>query len=104
MILTNNFDTYYKARMLSQVSKKPHPWKYDYNGLGFNYRMPNLNAALGCAQIKKLQNLLKAKKLYSKYESKFKNHKEFFLLKELPNTECNNWLITIILKKIVKIY
>ncbi len=100
MILTNNFKIYNQAKMLSQVSKKPHPWKYDYRGLGFNYRMPNINAALGYAQIKKLKNLLKAKKkLYSKYESKFKNHKDFYLLKELPDTKCNNWLITIILKK-----
>ena len=100
MILTNNYKIYNQAKMLSQVSKKPHPWKYEYKGLGFNYRMPNLNAALGYAQIKKLKNFLKEKKkLYSKYESKFKNHKEFYLLKELPNTECNNWLITIILKK-----
>ena len=100
MILTNNFKIYNQAKMLSQVSKKPHPWKYDYKGLGFNYRMPNLNAALGCAQIKKLKNFLKAKKkLYFKYESKFINHKEFYLLKELPDTKCNNWLITIILKK-----
>ena len=100
MILTNNFKIYNEAKMLSQVSKKPHPWKYDYRGLGFNYRMPNINAALGYAQIKKLKNLLKAKKkLYSKYESKFKNHKEFYLLKELPDTKCNNWLITILLKK-----
>ncbi len=100
MILTNNLKIYNQAKMLSQVSKKPHPWKYDYRGLGFNYRMPNINAALGYAQIKKLKNLLKAKKkLYSKYESKFKNHKEFYLLKELPDTKCNNWLITIILKK-----
>ena len=100
MIITNNFEIYKKAKMLTQVAKKPHPWKYDYNGLGFNYRMPNLNASLGCAQIKKLKNLLKAKKkLYYKYESKFKNLKEFYLLKELPDAECNNWLITIILKK-----
>jgi len=100
MILTNNFKIYKKAKMLSQVAKKPHPWKYDYNGLGFNYRMPNLNASLGCAQIKKLKNLLRAKKkLYYKYKSKFKNSEEFDLLKKLPDTECNNWLITIILKK-----
>jgi len=100
MILTNNFKIYNQAKFLSQVSKKPHPWKYDYKGLGFNYRMPNLNAALGYAQIKKLKNLLKAKKkLYSKYESKLKNLREFYLLKELPDTKCNNWLITIILKK-----
>jgi len=56
MILTNNFKIYNQAKFLSQVSKKPHPWKYDYKGLGFNYRMPNLNAALGYAQIKKLKN------------------------------------------------
>ena len=100
MILTNNLKIYNQAKILSQVSKKPHPWKYDYKGLGFNYRMPNLNAALGCAQIKKLKSFLKAKKkLYLRYESKFKNHKEFSLLKELPDTKSNNWLITIILKK-----
>ena len=100
MILTNNLKIYNQAKILSQVSKKPHPWKYDYKGLGFNYRMPNLNAALGCAQIKKLKSFLKAKKrLYLRYESKFKNHKEFYLLRELPDTKSNNWLITIILKK-----
>ena len=41
----------------------------------------------------------KKKKLYSKYESKFKNQREFYLLKELPDTKCNYWLITVILKK-----
>ena len=62
--------------------------------------MPNLNAALGYAQIKKLKNLLKAKKkLYSKYESKFKNQREFYLLKELPDTNAIIGLSQIILKK-----
>ena len=46
MILTNNLKIYNQAKMLSQVSKKPHPWKYDYKGLGFNYRMPNLKVCV----------------------------------------------------------
>ena len=67
--------------------------------------MPNLNAALGCAQIKKLKNLLKAKKNCTQNMSQnSKNLREFYLLKELPDTKCNNWLITIILKKRTKIY
>ena len=46
MILTNNLKIYNQAKIITSI-KKTSPWKYDYKGLGFNYRMPNLNAALG---------------------------------------------------------
>ena len=54
-ILTNNKNLFKRINHISTTSKKNHKWEYDYSELGFNYRLPNLNCALGLSQIKKIQ-------------------------------------------------
>ena len=68
-ILTNNKTLAKKARYLISNSKTPHKWKYSYNQIGYNYRMPNLNAAVGFLQLKYLNKILIEKeKLYKEYK------------------------------------
>ena len=66
--------------------------------IGFNYRLPNINAALGCAQMEKIDWILNAKReIASKYQDYFKD-KDIRFVKERDNTRSNYWLNTIVLK------
>lgn len=67
VLLTNNRSVALKAKSLSTTAKKHgKPWEYDYEEIGYNYRMPNINAALGCAQLKSLGSVLVKKRELSK--------------------------------------
>ena len=97
-IITNSKNFADRIKLLSTNFRHPHKWLYKHNELGFNYRMPSLNAQLGIAQMKKLKNFLKYKrKLYEKYREAFKDIKEFKLMSETFNSKSNYWLQTIIL-------
>ncbi len=99
-MLTNNKKIYLKAKHLSQNAKIEHNWKYDYNDLGYNIGMPNLNASLGFSQIIRLnQNIDTKKKLYKYYEKYFSDLKYFRLLKINRNLKSNYWLITLLINK-----
>jgi len=99
-ILTDSKILADKIKQMSTTSKIPHKWKFEYSDLGYNYRMPGINASLGCAQMLKLPSYVKEKrKLYKKYESTFKHIKEIRILKEPKNAKSNYWLQTIILDK-----
>ena len=82
------------------ICRKKNTIEYDYNDLGYNYRMPSINAALGLAQMESLKFFLKTKKkIYKNYKEISKNFEEFELIKEPKNCESNYWLQGIILKK-----
>ena len=99
-ILTNRKELAHKAEHLISTAKKKHPWEYDHDEVGYNYRMPNINAALGLAQIENIDKLLSLKrKLYHKYFEIFKNFKSIKLFKENDNSRSNYWLQTLILQK-----
>ena len=88
-----------KALKLSLVSKIPHKWKLEYDDIGYNYRMPSINAAIGLSQLKKLNFIIKKKKkLFLNYKKEFKKYSEFVLLDQPKNCKSNFWLNTIILK------
>jgi perosamine synthetase len=55
MIITNDDELGPLAKYITTTAKKPHPWKFEHDMIGFNYRLPNVNAALGCAQMGKAQ-------------------------------------------------
>ena len=98
-ILTNNYKYAKRILNLATIYKKKHPWKYEYDNLGYNYRMPSLNSAIGLSQIKKLKNFVsKKRRLYKIYEKKKSKLKLFKLFKEPINCKSNYWLQTIILK------
>lgn len=92
-ILTNNKDLAVAAKKLTTTSKVPHPWEYEHDQVAYNYRMPNLNAALGCAQLEQLENKLIAKrKLYDKYKESFSNIESAKIVSEPIGTTSNYWL------------
>ena len=98
-LMTNNLKTYKKADHLSQNAKIIHRWKYEYNDLGYNFKMPNLNAALGLAQIERLKKYITSKKkLFKMYNEIFSNNEVLHLFKPPKNLSWNYWLNTILLK------
>ena len=99
-IITNSKKFADKMKLISTNFRKPHRWLYKHNELGFNYRMPSLNAQLGIAQIKKIKNFIKLKRsLYQKYKAAFIDIKELKLMKEMMGSKSNYWLQTLILNK-----
>lgn len=98
-ILTNDETLGNLAKHLTTTAKIPHPWKYQHDRIGYNYRMPNINAALGCAQMKKLPDFLKRKRnLASRYSHAFSSVPEVDFFHEPDFSVSNYWLNAIILK------
>ena len=97
-IVTNNLTLGDRAKFLTTTAKQPHQYEYVHNELGYNYRMPNLNASLACAQLEQLDFFLENKRnLAKKYETFFKG-KGIKFRKETPNTKANYWLMCVELK------
>ena len=95
-IITNNPQLALKARHLSTTAKKSHPWEYDHDAIAWNDRLPNLNAALGVAQLEKFQQILSAKRdLYQLYSKAFSSFSDIELIKNPPDCSSNYWLITL---------
>ena len=98
MILTNNEQLAKSAKHLTTQAKVPHAWEFVHDKIGYNYRLTNINAALGCAQMEILDHLLKLKRtLAQQYKDFFKNT-EFEFFTEPENCTSNYWLNTIITK------
>lgn len=94
-IITNDEEIGLKAKYLTTTAKKPHPYEFYHDDLGYNYRMPNLNAALACAQLEQLDHLLENKRqLATEYASFFATQGINFR-QELENTKANYWLMCI---------
>lgn len=99
-VITNKRIKAMKILELATISRKKHKFEFIYKGLGYNYRMPGLNAALGISQLNKLNDLIKKKRIISKkYERFFKSTKNITYFKEPKNCKSNYWLNTIILEK-----
>ena len=97
-ILTNNEDLAKKAKHITTTAKEPHKWEYTHDMVGYNYRMPNLNAALIVAQLEQLDSFLKSKRsLANLYKAFFKNSDIHFVT-DPKNSKSNYWLNSIILK------
>ena len=97
-LLTNSLKIAKKLKYLSTTAKKPHRWKYEYSDIGYNYRMPGINASLGCAQMKRIKSYVSIKrKLFKKYKDGFKNIKDIVIFQEPKYAKSNYWLQTIIL-------
>jgi len=92
-ILINNKANYIKAKNLTTTNKKKHSYNYDYNDIGYNYRMPNINAAVGCAQLEQIKFFLAIKRnIFKNYYKNFQLLSEFELFKEPKNSKSNYWL------------
>lgn len=100
-ILTNDTDLARHAKHLTTTAKSPHRWAYSHDEIGYNYRMPNINAALGCAQLEQLPNILKAKReLFKRYERAMKNVQGVRLIQEPQGCQSNYWLQTLCLDEV----
>ena len=97
-ILTNNEALARHAKHLTTVAKIPHAWEFRHDEIGYNYRMPNINAALGCAQLEKLSDKLASKReLFKRYQSAFAHVEGVSLFSEPENCQSNYWLQTLVL-------
>ena len=104
-ILTNNEVLARQAKHITTTAKLPHAWEFRHDEIGYNYRMPNINAALGCAQLEQLPSKLKAKReLFSRYQSALKGLKGVQLFSEPMNCQSNYWLQTLLLNEIESKY
>ena len=99
-ILTNDEWLAKKAKHITTTAKVPHAWEYEHNMIGYNYRMPALNAALGLAQLEKLPLFIEQKRnLVKKYQEVFKDIEEIEFFVEPEYAKSNYWLNAIILKE-----
>jgi perosamine synthetase len=97
MIVTNDPELAMRARHITTTAKVPHPWEFYHDEVGYNYRLPNVNAAIGCAQMEQMNNFIACKrKLAAQYAAFFKDIGVIYFT-EQPNCESNYWLNTIIL-------
>ena len=99
VIVTNNETLAKKAKHLTTTAKVPHPYEYVHDEIGYNYRMPNLNASLLVAQLEQLDKFIESKRdLAIKYNNFFINEDTINFIKEPENSESNYWLQAILLK------
>jgi perosamine synthetase len=97
-IVTNDKALAKKAKHLTTTAKVPHKWDFNHDMVGYNYRMPNLNAALLVAQLENLDNFIRSKrKLANVYEAFF-NSTNYVFVKEPVDSKSNYWLNSILLK------
>jgi len=97
-ILTNDESLGKLAKHLTTTAKVPHKWAFNHDQIGYNYRMPNINAALGCAQLEQLPGFLKIKRgLAQHYQAVFNgvDHVKFFT--EPSFAQSNYWLNALLL-------
>ncbi len=92
-----------RAKHLTTTAKVPHKWEYVHDEIAYNYRMPNLNAALLVAQLEQLDRFIKSKRdLALKYEEFFASDEDIDFIKEPTNSKSNYWLQAVIVKDVQK--
>lgn len=98
-IITDDANLARKAKHVTTTAKLPHRWAYEHDEVGFNYRMPNLNAALGCAQLEQMPAFLAAKRqLFDAYGSAFADVDGIEVVGEPTDCLSNFWLQTLRLR------
>lgn len=96
-VLTNDPYLARQAKHLTTTAKLPHRWEFEHDRVGYNYRLPNLNAALGCAQLEQLPNYVAAKRtLAQRYAEAFRGVANVSFFTE-PSGCCSNYWLNVIL-------
>jgi perosamine synthetase len=97
-ILTNNAEIAHRAKHLTTTAKLPHRWELAHDKIGYNYRLPNINAALGCAQLEQLPGFLEGKRrLFEIYQTAFQGVPQSRIFSEPKGCRSNYWLQTLML-------
>ncbi|MDC1004757.1 LegC family aminotransferase [Opitutales bacterium] len=97
MIITNDESLAIRAKHITTTAKVPHAYEFVHDEIGFNYRMPNLNAALGCAQMETLPKMLEIKESIIARYGQFFDGSRIKMIRPIEGATCNNWLSAIIL-------
>jgi perosamine synthetase len=97
-IVTNDEGLAKMAKHLTTQAKVPHPWEFKHDHTGYNYRMPNLNAAMACAQLEQLDFFLRNKRALAESYKTFFESTQFEFVNEPAHSKANYWLCSILLK------
>ena len=99
-ILTDDADLARRLKHLTTTAKVPHPWEFVHDHVGFNYRLPNINAALGCAQLECLPDMLARKRrLAVSYANAFAGRQDVSVIREPAGCRSNHWLNAVLLSQ-----
>lgn len=101
-LITNDDAIGIRAKHVSTTAKIPHPYEFFHDEIGFNYRMPNLNAALACAQLEQLEEILRGKRVLAEKYRAFFDGSEITFKKEPEGTRSNYWLNAVQLENLEK--
>lgn len=97
-VLSNNFDLAAKGKHLTTTAKKPHRWEFYHDEVAWNYRMPNLNAALGCAQMERLPEFVACKRKLANHYGELFAGTPWSFLREPEGGRSNYWLCAVLLR------
>ncbi len=91
-IVTDDEELAWRAKHVTTTAKKPHKWEYIHDEIGYNYRMPNLNAALACAQLEQLDHYIDNKRELAQRYTEFFDGTDISFMTEPENSYSNYWL------------
>lgn len=94
-IITNDIELGTQAKYLTTTAKRPHPYEFFHDEMGYNFRMPNLNAALACAQLESLSGFLEDKRILANKYTEFFKESGIKFRQETPDTKANYWLMCV---------
>lgn len=91
MVITNDESIAHRARHLTTTAKQPHPWLYIHDEVGYNYRLPAINAALGCAQMMRLPGYVESKRRLAKRYARWFDGTDYEFFTEPEGAKSNYW-------------
>tara|TARA_B100001057_G_C22871269_1_gene958992 strand:+ start:10881 stop:12041 length:1161 start_codon:yes stop_codon:yes gene_type:complete len=97
MIITDNSELAKRAKHITTTAKVPHPYEFVHDETGYNYRMPNLNASLGCAQMERLNEFLSIKTKLADQWDAFFGHYDVKFFRAIDGNKANHWLNALVL-------
>ena len=98
MIVTDDKALAKRAKHITTTAKQPHPYEFVHDEIGYNYRLPNINAALGCAQMESLPRLLESKRDIANAYAEFFSDSNPKFVKEPIHASSNYWLNALVLE------
>jgi perosamine synthetase len=98
MIITDDEALAKRAKHITTTAKQPHPYEFVHDEIGYNYRLPNINAALGCAQMESLPRLLESKRTIALAYAEFFSASNIHFVVEPAHSNSNYWLNALILE------
>ncbi|MFL2495287.1 MAG: LegC family aminotransferase [Porticoccaceae bacterium] len=97
MIITDDSELAKRAKYITTTAKVPHPYEFVHDEIGYNYRMPNLNAALGCAQMERLDEFLTIKGQLASQWDTFFDQNDVRFVRAIDGNKANHWLNALVL-------